>query len=408
MTPATRTRLSAYLPGIQLLALVEWMGTGLFLAVSTIYFVKVVGLGIVSVGAGMSIAGGLAMLAAVPVARLAERFGPRLLMVALNLSRAVATVAYLWVDGWVGFLFVATVVAVTEQSLPPLVQAYVGSRARQDLRSKVMAVQRTVVNVGVSLGGLIAGVALGADSRTAFTWLLVGGAVAYVAVALLLLGMRGDGGTTGARPDIGALVRDRRFLTLTTYNAVLSMWMPILNVAFPLWLVTRTDVPESFVGYLYAVNTVCCIALQYPLNGLYGTVRRSWLAYGVAGGLLAVSCAGFAAAPGFPATVATAVFAGAIVVLTFAEVLQVGASWTLSYEFAPDNARSAYLVLFNLGRTTANRVAGPMLMTGVVLALGTTGWLALGVVFALTSLVPVLALRRQRTGDHGISRLPNL
>ncbi|MFD9960795.1 MFS transporter [Amycolatopsis sp. NPDC058986] len=384
--------------------MVEWTGTGLFLAVSTIYFVKVVGLGTASVGAGMSVAGGLAMLAAVPIARLSERFGPRPLLVALNLVRAVATIAYLRVDGWGGFLVIATVVAVTEQSLPPLVQAYIGSRARQDLRGRVMALQRTVVNVGISFGGLIAGVVLGADSRSAFHWLLVGGAVAYLAVALLLLGMRDEGGKAGARPDFRALLTDRRLLSLTAYHAVLSLWTPILNVAFPLWLVTRTDVSDRFVGFLYAVNTVGCIALQYPLNGLYGTVRRSWLACGIAGGLLAVSCAGFAVAPGFPAAGAIAIFAGTIVVLTFAEVLQVGASWTLSYEFAPDNARSAYLVLFNLGRTTANRVAGPLLMTGVVIALGTTGWIALGVVFVLTALVPVLVLRTHRTGKRSVAR----
>jgi MFS family permease len=345
------------------------------------------------------------MPSAVLVARLAERHGPRRVLVGLDLLRSLATLSYLWVDGWRSFLCVAVAIAVTEQSSPPLVQAYVGAHTTEDLRSRVMAVQRTIVNVGISAGGLIAGVVLGAGDRGAFHWLLIGGAAAYAAVALLLLTMDGDRGAPRARRSLAPLLKDRRLLGLTVYNAVLSLWTPMLNIAFPLWLVTRTDVPERFVGILYTVNTVACIALQYPLNRCYRTTRSSWSAYCAAGGLLAVSCVAFAAAPGFGATGALSVMACSVLVLTFAEVLQVGASWTLSYEFAPEAARSSYLVLFNLGRTAANRVAGPLLMTGFVIALGRAGWTVLAALFVLTSLVPAFVLRAQRRAEP--SALPS-
>ncbi|MCX4658014.1 MFS transporter [Streptomyces uncialis] len=394
-THEERAKWSDYLPSLQLVAFIEWTGTGLFLAASTIYFVRIVGLSVTSVGAGLAIAGAVAMPAAVPVARLAERFGPRRVLVGVDLIRSVATLAYLWVDGWRGFLCVAIVIAVTEQSSAPLVQAYVGARVERNLRSRVMAMQRTIVNLGISAGGLIASVALGRGDRASFDWLMIGGAAAYAAVALLLLCVRGDEGAQRTQPRVGLLLKDWKLLGFTLYNAVLSLWTPMLNVAFPLWLVTRTDVPERYVGILYAVNTVACVALQYPLNACYRTPRRSWVSYGVAGGLLAVSCAGFSLAPGVEPSTAVAVMAGSIVLLTFGEVLQVGASWTLSYELAPEHARSAYLVLFNLGRTMANRVAGPLLMTGVVLALGTAGWVLLAGIFLLSSAVPVLALVRR-------------
>ncbi|WP_427924031.1 MFS transporter [Streptomyces sp. cg40] len=399
---ADRSTWSAYLPSIQLVAFVEWTGTGLFLAVSTIYFIQVVGLSAAAVGAGLSIAGALAMPSAVLVARLAERFGPRRVLVGVDLLRSIATLSYLWVDGWPSFLCVTVAIAVAEQSSPPLVQAYVGAQTTEDLRSRVMAVQRTIVNVGISVGGLIAGVVLGTADRGTFHWLLLGGASAYAAVALLLLVMGGDRTAPRARRSITPLLKDRRLLNLTLYNAVLSLWTPMLNIAFPLWLVTHTDVPERFVGILYTVNTVACIALQYPLNRCYRTTRSSWSAYGAAGGLLAVSCVGFAAAPGFGVRGAVSVMACAVVVLTFAEVLQVGASWTLSYELAPEDARSSYLVLFNLGRTTANRVAGPLLMTGVVIALGTAGWMVLAVLFVLASIVPVFVLRAQHRVESSV------
>ncbi|MFG3527107.1 MFS transporter [Streptomyces sp. NPDC047917] len=390
----TRPGHRQFLPLVQAATLIEWTGTGLFLAVSTIYFVKVAHLGTATVGTGLTIGGAVALAAAVPIARLAARHGPKPVLIGVMLLRALATVGYLWVDGWWSFLLVVSVIAVTEQSSPPLVQSYVGARAPESLRAKVMAVQRTVVNLGISLGGLIAGVALGSGSPGAFRPLLIGGALAYVAVAAVYATARREEATTAAGGTrVAELLKDRRLLGFTAYNALVSMWMPVLNVAFPLWLVTETDVPERYVGVLYAVNTVLCIALQYPLNRCYSTTRRAWFSYAAAALLLSGGALAFAAAPGFGAHRALLVLGAAVVLLTFAELLQVGASWTLSFDLAPEGARSAYLVLFNTSRTVANRVAGPVLMTGVVLALGTAGWIVLAGVLLLGALVPLVMLR---------------
>ncbi|GGY10356.1 MFS transporter [Streptomyces minutiscleroticus] len=390
---AERDSPGRFLPLVQGATLIEWTGTGLFLAVSTIYFVKVAHLSTSTVGTGLTIGGAIAVIAAVPVARLTARFGPRIALIGVMLLRAAATLGYLWVDGWWSFLVVVTLIAVTEQSSPPMVQSYVGARAPERLRAKVMAVQRTVINLGISLGGLIAGVALGSGTEAAFRPLLIGGAAAYVVTAVVYATARDE--TTVAAPDgagVARLLADRALLGFTAYNALVSLWMPVLNVAFPLWLVTATEVPERYVGILYAVNTVLCILLQYPLNRCYSTARRSWLSYATAAVLLGGGALAFAAAPRFGTTGALFVLGGAITLLTFAELLQVGASWTLSFDLAPEGHRSAYLVLFNTSRTVANRVVGPVLMTGVVLALGTTGWIVLGCVMLLAALVPLAVL----------------
>ncbi|MFH8514251.1 MFS transporter [Streptomyces gelaticus] len=383
-----------FLPVVQGATLIEWTGTGLFLAVSTVYFVKAAHLSTSSVGTGLTIGGAVAIAAAVPVARLAARFGAKPVLIGVMLLRALATVGYLRVDGWWSFLLVVAVIAVTEQSSPPLVQSYVGACTPESLRAKVMAVQRTVVNLGISLGGLIAGVALGSGAPEAFRPLLIGGALAYAVVAVVYaVAPGGEAATTVGGARITDLLKDRRLLGFTAYNALVSLWMPVLNVAFPLWLVTGTQVPERYVGILYAVNTVLCIALQYPLNRCYRTTRRAWLSYAAAALLLGCGALAFAAAPRFGPREALLVLGAAVVLLTFAELLQVGASWTLSFDLAPEQARSAYLVLFNTSRTVANRVAGPVLMTGVVLALGTAGWIALACALLLGALVPFVMLR---------------
>ncbi|HEV3289368.1 MAG TPA: hypothetical protein VG123_10260 [Streptosporangiaceae bacterium] len=56
-----------FLPWLLASALVDWVGTGLFLAVSVLFFVRVVGLSTVAVGAGLTIAALAAMPAVLPV-----------------------------------------------------------------------------------------------------------------------------------------------------------------------------------------------------------------------------------------------------------------------------------------------------------------------------------------------------
>jgi MFS family permease len=368
-------------------ALVDWVGTGLFLAVSTVYFLRVTGLSTVEVGAGLTVAALVAMPAALPVGRLADRLGPRPVLVAVELVQGLATAGYLVVRGFWAFLAVALVVAVTQQAVPPLIQTLVAELAAGEWRTKVLALHRTVINVGLAAGGLVAGVLLGSGLPHAFQVLLVADAVAFVVAAVLLGRLPG-----GTRPRAHVAtarrraLRDPRLLLLTGYDAVLSLWQPMLTVAFPLWLVTRTDAPLSLVGVLYAVASGCAILLQYPAGALVTTPRRAWRGYALAAGCLGAASVGFAVAPTGTGGVTIAVLAAAVVVLTAGEVAQVGSAWTLSLALAPAEDRGSFLATFAIGRALG-RGAGPLLMTGAVLALGVPGWLGLAGFFVAAAVV---------------------
>jgi MFS family permease len=312
----------------------------------------------------------------------------------VEVVQGAATAGYLVVHGWWGFLAVSAVVAMTQQAAPPLIQALVGELAAADRRTKILAVHRTVINIGISAGSLIAGVLLGSGLHHAFQILLVADAVAFALAAALLCALpHGRGASTRAAPARWQALRDTRLLALTAYDAVMSLWQPMLNVAFPLWLVTRTHAPVSLVGVLYAVGCVCAILLQYPASVLAGTPRRALRGYGGAALCLAAASLGLAAAPAHSVPVTVAIFTGAIVLLTIGEVTQVGSAWTLSFAIAPPERRNAYLAAFSMGRALS-RATGPLLMTGVVLALGDFGWIALAVVFTAAA-VPPLAWKRR-------------
>jgi len=388
-----RSSVRAFLPWLLTAALVDWVGTGMFLAVSTVFFVRVVGLPVAEVGLGLTIAALAAMTVILPIGRLADRYGPRGVLIAVEVVQGAATAGYLVVHGWWGFLAVSVLVAVTQQAAPPLIQALVGELAEAGRRTRILAMHRTVINIGISAGSLTAGVLLGSGLRHAFQILLAADAVAFVLAAALLCALPGRRGTsTRGAPARRKALRDTRLLALTAYDAVMSLWQPMINVAFPLWLVTRTRAPVSLVGVLYAVACVCTILLQYPASVLAGTPLRAVRGYGCAALCLAGASLGFAAAPAHSAAVTAAIFTAAIVILSVGEVTQVGSAWTLSFAIAPPDDRNAYLAAFSMGRAFS-RASGPLLMTGVVLALGQSGWIALAVVFAAAA-VPAFAWKR--------------
>jgi MFS family permease len=390
--PGART----FLPWLLTAALVDWVGTGMFLAVSTVFFVRVVGLPVPQVGLGLTVAALAAMTMILPVGRLADRCGPRGVLILVELLQGAATAGYLMVHGWWGFLAVSVVVAVTQQAAGPLIQALVGELAAAPRRARILAVHRTVINVGISVGSLVAGLLLGSGLHQAFQVLLSADAVAFGAAAVLLCAVPARrGGRTGAASTPWRALRDIRLLALTGYDALMCLWQPMLNVAFPLWLATRTHAPVSLVGVLYAVASVCAIVLQYPFGVWTGTPRRALRGYGCAALCLAGASLGFAAAPGHSLRVTVAIFAAAIVILTVGELMQVGSAWTLSFAIAPSDNRATYLAAFSQGRAFS-RAVGPLLMTGVVLALGRFGWIALAAVFAAAAVVPAVARRIRR------------
>lgn len=387
-----------FLPWLLTAAFIDWLGTGLFLAMSTVFFVRTMGLSVTEVGSGLTIAALAAMPLIAPVGRLADRYGPRDMLILTEVLQGFATVGYLAVHGWWGFLIVTFLVAVTQQAAPPLIQSLVGGLSAGEDRTKILALHRTVINVGLSAGGLVAGLLLGLGLHHSFQVLLIADAVAFVVAAVVLCALPNPPGSRG-RPVSGRwkALRDPRLLALSGYDALMSLWQPMLNVAFPLWLVTRTRAPVSLVGVLYAAACLCVIVLQYPASVMMATSARAMRGYGCAALSLSAASLGFAEAPAGPAWVAVVLLSASVFALTIGEIGQVGSAWTLSFAIAPAENRNVYLATFSMGRSFS-RAIGPLLMTGVVLALGVAGWLALAAVFATAAALPILAPRLAKAG----------
>ncbi|MCX5399489.1 MFS transporter [Streptomyces sp. NBC_00102] len=386
-----RITLRDYLPGTRagrvfaLSTLMSAFGTGLFLAGSTVFFVREAGLTRVELGAGLGIAAFAGLAATVPIGALADRLGAQPTLVGALLWRALCFVALAFVHGPLAFTVVASCQAAAQNATGPVTQALIGSVTEESDRTRTMAVVRTVRNIGFSLGALAATPLLLADGHWLSRSILIGNAAAFVVSALLLAGLRTPRPVKAAafRNPLAAVraFGDWRYLCLTALNSGLTLHMTLLAVGLPLWVTEHDGAPDALVPALILVNTVLAVLLQVPFARDVSGARAGARALRRAGLALA-GCAALLAVPvGAPSSVAVVAVLLACALLTGGELWQAAGGWELSYAYAPEERKNLYLAVFSLG-TSVQDMAGPLLITGVVLALGGPGWLLLAAFFA--------------------------
>ncbi|WP_164545280.1 MFS transporter [Antribacter gilvus] len=393
-----RTRAGRLFVGI---ALVDSLGTGLYLAASAIFFVRSVGLTHTEVGIGLAVCGGAALLSTVPLGRACDRWGATRMLVLFQLWRAGAFTWLALVDGPVGFVLASAAVGLVDRVVSPASQAVVGLAVGDEDRTRTMSAMRAVRNIGFAVGSAVAAPVIATGSSDAFRALIVADAATFLVAALALAVLARSlpvvvrqpaGRASGGRPGRGGRQVGRWYLALTGLNGVLGVHMTLLSVGLPLWTMSGTAAPEYLVAGLLVANTVLVVTLQVPLSGIVERARGAERAWAFGGACVAGACV-VAALAGVPssAVVASALLVGTVVVLTFGEMWHSIAAWELSYRYAPPARRSEHLSVFALG-PAVQEVVGPLVVTGVVLAAGWPGWVGLALVVALaTGLVrPVL------------------
>jgi MFS family permease len=382
------------------MALVDSLGSGMFYAGSALFFTRIVGLSAGQVGIGLSLAGIAGFFGVVPLGMLADRVRAGRIYIALQLWRAAGFTAYCLVGSFPMFVVVACAIGLADAAVPPISQAVIGAAVSAADRVDTMAKVRAVRNVGFSVGALLAAVAIQSGSKDAFIFLIAGNAVSFLIAALLLW----SAGVTrlitvgkSAKGTRSTLVADVRYIAAALLNGVLSVHMTLLPLALPLWLAMHTKVPIGIFGLLFMLNTVMAVVLQArfarPAGQLRGAVACAVLA-GIS--LAAFGVVAEVMGQTHLVVIATALAVVAAILLTFGEMWQSAAGWTISYELARPERRAQYLSTFQMG-AVVQAAAAPWVLTHAVMP-NPHGWLIFAAVLAVAGLAMtvVVGLPRRR------------
>jgi MFS family permease len=361
------------------------VGDGAFLVASVLFFSRVLGLSAAQIGAGLTLGWTVGLLAGVPLGSLADRRGPRGVAVVLALATAAAIGGFLLLPAapaTVAFAAVCCVYAGAQTGSAAARQALLAALVAPAERTAVRARIQAGTNAGLGVGAVLGGVALAVDTPAAYVAAMALDAAGFAVAALALHRLPPVAPSAVPRAARSTVLRDRPFALVALLNAALLLYMPMLSVVVPLWVVQRTAAPGWAVSVLFVVNTVGVVAWQVRAGRSVRDTAGAVRALRRAGGLLLAACVTFAAAtlPGswWAAGLVLLVGAGFQVV---GEVLLAAGGWHLAFGLAPDGGQGQYQGFFGTGTALA-RAAGPLLLTSAVLGAGPAGWLLVGCVFA--------------------------
>jgi predicted MFS family arabinose efflux permease len=319
---------------------------------------------------------GLGSMLTSPIAgRLADRIGPRRIVIASLFSGAVLLPLLPLLHSIGAILALTFLWSVSAEALRPASLAWMSGLVPPERRRAGFALNRLAVNLGMSLGPAVAGFVV----RYSFPAIFVLDALTSVAAGTLLLLAthgRGSGATeeemraparpaaTEARPA-GAPRHawlDRRFLWF------LASILPVQIVFFQhesslaLYLVRDLHLAESTYGLLFTINTAMIIFIEVPLNAAMSEwPHRRCLMLGAF--LIAAGFGGVGLARDALGIVLT------VIVWTFGEMVLLPACAAFVAEAAPPAKRGEYLGLYSMSFSCAFAVA-PFLGAKVMEGLG--------------------------------------
>ncbi len=379
--------------------LLDRTGTGVWAASSVLFFTFVVGLDAGRLGLLLG-AGAVAGIAGSPLAgHLADRFPLRPLLIACHLLRLVTLCTLLVATRFEVLLLVVAVTTLGDRAAKTLEMLF-ATRVAGDRRATYQALSRSAANAGYAVGAGIAAIGLAVGSRTAYEALILCNVLSFALAALLVWRTRephghgrvaaqadavpvqgGPGGNPSGAPAGQNPWRDRGYLRFVLLDIPMNLDDAILNVGLPLWLVHHTEAPHALVPAFLAINTVLVVVLQLTVSAKVETPRQAAGAAAWYGLAMLACCTLLALTPAHGPWAASAALLAAAMLVTAAELVRSVSSWELAVSLAPREAQASYLGVAGIS-PSVQKAAGPLLLTGAVMAAGPAGWLALGTAVA--------------------------
>ena len=261
-------------------------------------------------------------------------------------------------------------------------------------------------NAGMMIGALLASAALLLPSRASLDIVVTANSLSFLLAAWQVwraaAGQKAADAASRATAPAAATTAwfSWRFLLVTIGCAALALLFPLFNVEIPLWLTTRTSVPPVTVSALFMLNTVLVVAFQTKLTRWTTGIRTGVRAGAIAGASIICCCGLLATLPGLATWAAACGFVLAALLLTFGEINQGSAAWTLSFGLSPPEETTRSLALFNTGQAAAF-VLGPALCTSAVAWAGRGGFAILAAIVAAGTGLVALGARRQPAPEPG-------
>ncbi|WP_436531356.1 MFS transporter [Actinoplanes sp. HUAS TT8] len=399
--------------------LLSSIGRGLTLPFLFIYLTDVRGLSDAAAGIAIGWFGAVLMVLAPVGGTLMDRFGARPVALTSLCGQTIGSILLAYAVTPALAVVALTVSAAGMASSWATNATMLTSLTGEHERQKAFGLQFALLNLGIGLGGVIAGTFVDAHRPGTFQAIYLLDALTYLVPLTILLSMPAVGRRLTAPGPAGTpsggyreVFRDHAFRRLLIFGLVLTTCgYGQIEVGFPAFAVRTAEVAPRVVAWALAANTVMIVTAQLTVMrrieghsrsrtlAVVGTIfAGSWLVLG-AGGLVGAE---------IPLLAAILVISSSAI-FGFGETLLQPVLPALVNALAPDRLRgrynSAQSVNFGISSVIGPITAGPLIGAGHAMT-----WVALTLGGCLVASLLALSLRHLLTtaqdGRPALTREP--
>jgi MFS family permease len=329
---------------LELGALVNAFGNGVVLPFLLIYLHNVRGIPFGLAGSAAAVQSAAALASGFLGGTLSDRLGPKRVLIG---ALVVMTVAFALMPlirtAWHAFA-IYTLWGVGSGSFWPSQSALLAGLTPATRRAPAYALQRLAMNLGVALGGVVAGLIASVARPGTFTVLFAINCATFVGYMLVLARVRAPAlheGRLGG--SWRAVLRDRVFTVYTLLNAAfMTAAISLVVELLPAFGKNVSGISEKEVGIVFALDAVGVVVFQLPVVKL-AEGRRRMRGFALMGTLWAATLVGVWAAGSWTrGTAAFGILAAVMLLFAIGECLHGAIHAPLSVDLAPPQLVGRY------------------------------------------------------------------
>ena len=393
---------------------IETLGTGLVLPFGFIYLHEVRGFSIETAGSLLAVPAMVGMAIVGPAGALIDRLGARRIILVGMTAQMIGNVLLAFSSTPLMAALALGLLGAAGGIFWPGFNAMIGAVVPSDIRQRYFGINFTLVNLGIGIGGLLAGSIVDVQRPGTFVTIYLANALSFFAPLAVLMGpLRHVSGKVDhpvneqdgspVRTSYLDILRDRAMvpvIALTFLSAFVGYAQ--MEAGFTAYARLVGEVSTRTIGYAFAANTATIVLLQLlVLQRIEGRRRTrvilvlsalwaaSWLMTGLSG-----------LVPG--STVAAVLIIGSFSVFALGETLLQPTIPAITNDLSPDHLRGRYNAVM-AGAFQLAAVAGPVVagvMLGARFNVAFIGMLIVGC--AVMAIIAFAVERRIPTQANGI------